>query len=649
MIEFLIFILIYIQLPGMFLLSCLNFKPKSPAVTLLTGFFAGFGVLLLEYFDFSALGWVKGIIFISPVLVIAGCKKIYSALRELAAQLKNNLFYVAVFATMFVAVALAVWSFEGAYCQPVNGYYYPYVDLLWNASNTANLAAGYPLKDPQFAGLVVNYHCYHEIFYACHEIVFGTAAYDTYAWDATLLMGWTIAISVAALFEHPGHDRRTKVLYLLKALSFFACGSMMTCLISRNEGFGSKFNFYFLTSEGGAGLAIAGSIAVFVVLREALRTKVGYRELTLVALVAFACGAIKGPATLVILAAFVGTVLLKCLAERKIDINLIKIFVAYALPSILVLLVVVDVAGNVYTENGSVISVIYSWMNSGIHKFMEPYDKAIPIRLLGYVLVVFAFYGPMILLWLVGFVRDAIGIFSGKKELSADCYIAYGATIVACGGVLFTFQISSSHWQFMIAGVPMMLYGAWTNAEEYLTKGFALKKWATVMAVAFALGMGIFSDVMDVRANMTKYERFVTGESFNVLNSISLAEKEGCEWIRDNTATDSVIAVDRRYIGDENVVASDRYFYYTAFMERSAFVGGSFYRSGITPDELEKRIATNKAIYSSSGAELEQLLRDNGIDYIIVSKALKTEFEPESDMVQAVFDNEGMTIYQFND
>ncbi|MCF0187419.1 MAG: hypothetical protein HUJ98_13150 [Bacteroidaceae bacterium] len=524
---------------------------------------------------------------------------------------------------------MAVFCFESIYCLPVNGYYSPYVDLLWNASNTANLSFGYPLTDPQFAGLVLNYHCWQEILYACHKIIFGTAAYDLYAFAAPVLMGWTIALAVSALFEHESNDKKSLLLYIAKVFSFFASGSMITCLISRNNAFGSQFNSYFLTSEGGEGLAISGTIAVFVLLRELLSRKGRLADYILIALVAFAYAGNKAPVTILMVASVFGTLIVKSMAEKKLDLKLVKAFAAFVLPSALVLLFVVNASSHVNSDNELFFSSLYSWMNSGIHKYMEPLDQGPVGRIISYLLYGLSLFGPMALIWIVAIINDAAGIFSGKKKLSADLYVAYASAIVAAGGVIFTFQISSSHRQFMIAGVPMMLYAAWKFAEQKQNR-------AVTAIIALTLCLGIFSDTMDIKDNAAKHADFSSGASFNHAHSISLSEKEACEWIRDNTAPDSVIAVDRRFIDDSHAVSTDRYFYYTAFMERSEFVGGSFYHRGITQDDVNTRVEINDKIYASSGEELEKLLKDNGIDYIVVTKSLGTEFEPGNSNLKVV-------------
>lgn len=78
------------------------------------------------------------------------------------------------------------------------------------------------------------------------------------------------------------------------------------------------------------------------------------------------------------------------------------------------------------------------------------------------------------------------------------------------------------------------------------------------------------------------------------------------------------------------------------------FLEGFSY-SSVSEAEVRKKIAVTEAIYASTGEETEALMKENGIDYVIVTTRMGTDFRPTADSVKLCFENDGMRLYQLRD
>ncbi|MCF0132044.1 MAG: hypothetical protein HUJ71_09930 [Pseudobutyrivibrio sp.] len=549
----------------------------------------------------------------------------------------DNALYLLIFVVICIATGAACYLYEGAFCQPVNGIYRPYVDLLWNASNASNLANGYPLYDSQFAGKELGYHCFLEILYACESIIFKDCAFDLYRYAAAPLTGWLFALSVSSLFDHDGRTKSDYGIYILKITSFFACACMIPFFIGNSGSVGNGFMFYILYAEGSEGFAVVAAIAAFVTLSIThIDNKPGYYLLLF--LVIFAQAGTKGPIAIVTLGALAGTFVVKTIVERRISMDLMCKTITGAAATTIVLCFVVNAASNVNSDNGAVISLYYSWMNTGVHRILEPLDNRMPMKLVSFLLCILAFYGPLLIPFIMGGLNIIRRLIDGEN-IRFEVYYAYASVLIATVGVMFMFQVGSSHRQFLLGAIPMMVYMVWQLYENKIVKHHKV----LLYYICLVLIIGIVMDVMGIVSTYNKLINFKAHDGQEVADSITKTEVEACKWIRENTPVDAVFAVDRRYIAENDC----RYFYYTAFMERQAYVGGTYYHRGIGAEEIEYRETLNEMIYDSSAEELEKLLQDNGIDYVIVTNWLGTVFKPESDKITAVYENEAVAVYQY--
>lgn len=141
---------------------------------------------------------------------------------------------------------------------------------------------------------------------------------------------------------------------------------------------------------------------------------------------------------------------------------------------------------------------------------------------------------------------------------------------------------------------------------------------------------------------------------------LTAGELEAMEWIRDHTPKDSVLAVDRQSLRIGGVTSEDdcRFFYYSAFSERSVYLEGFSY-SDADRGLIEERLAVNNRIYQAVGSDFREAVREAGVNYIVVTKRLAEAaggsegagFAQDGTTagegaVKPVFSNEDVEIYE---
>ena len=133
-------------------------------------------------------------------------------------------------------------------------------------------------------------------------------------------------------------------------------------------------------------------------------------------------------------------------------------------------------------------------------------------------------------------------------------------------------------------------------------------------------------------------------------------EMKAMEWLRTNTPENSVVAYNR-YTKTEDYNSSEhprpndysvRYYYYTAYSERQAFLGAWAYmpRTQEMQEMLEERKAVNDALFSPFCSNRRELMERNGISYLVASVYNGRGVNLQDPDLEVVFQNRDIVIYQ---
>jgi hypothetical protein len=131
--------------------------------------------------------------------------------------------------------------------------------------------------------------------------------------------------------------------------------------------------------------------------------------------------------------------------------------------------------------------------------------------------------------------------------------------------------------------------------------------------------------------------------------------REGLRWVRDNTPTDSVVAVNNHY--SDLVLGDPRYFYYSALAERRVFLEGWGYtneahrigREDVTYRRLlpfPNRLALNDVAVLGNRRALGHLANDHGVKYVLIDKVHGPA--PRKRPGQRIFSNPALDVYELN-
>ena len=127
-------------------------------------------------------------------------------------------------------------------------------------------------------------------------------------------------------------------------------------------------------------------------------------------------------------------------------------------------------------------------------------------------------------------------------------------------------------------------------------------------------------------------------------NAITRFEWESMKWLELHSPVDAVFATDRILKNPDD----PRYFYYTAFSSRQAFLAGYFYvrKGGQTSQAIHQRRETNASLFALEADERGALMTANGINYLVVSRFSNPElFSIALSGVKRVFENRDVHIY----
>lgn len=263
------------------------------------------------------------------------------------------------------------------------------------------------------------------------------------------------------------------------------------------------------------------------------------------------------------------------------------------------------------------------------------------------------FFALPFILWVVGRLKRF-------KSISKADMLLCGTSI--CGLIVFYMidvdGLSQSYFYFA-ASIFICLI-----ATEWLVKNKRALKPAAKCLLSFALIVAVSSScayyAFYAKAGLYQAKAALTGElleSKSGANSMTAYEYEAMEWLRENTPEDAVIAVDRHYYIEgalpEHPEPNDgaRYFYFTAYSERHAFLGGWAYlpRTVEMQQMLEERLKVNDALFDAFCSNKREIMEAHNISYIVDSNYVGINAPLEGDDLVVAFRNRDITIYALSE
>lgn len=635
---FLLSQVVFVLVPGM-AITMLLCPQKDKIKLVLVSYMLGIALVILELYVFYALHLqdylLIGMCAVSLFSILPLYKK-KALIRELPMNNRGAWSLTALLAAFLTLVFFtAIWGSKtpDLLGHPAASYYQ---DLLWNAGTTSSIASGFPVMDIHVSGLTFSYHFFTNVFLAAFENILGLSSFFLYMKFLPILQ---VIVYICALY----------LLFSLVAKKIWAraVGVALTFLLSK------VVMWHMLWQAYATMFALSFAVVAayfFIKTIKNLETGKIFKNRDFLMLLIFLFVSV-GTKTLfgAVVAAATGLVFLIQIIRRK---NILQMLLAG--------LSILAVVGIVYLV---LVHGTHTYNNLSFFQYLTPMLGESPwyyhtaLASLGSVLgktgaglLVYPYYLFMShTVLLVGFVMLIVYLIRHKKPDLTAIFLLTGLFVGITAASVF-FQPGYSNELFMEAAVPLALFAAyyvlrqnWMN--EKVKK---MPKIVLLCVVAASFTVSIVPTVSSISGEWTRVQ--ANKNNVSAYDSISVYEYQGMIWLRDNTPKDAVVASDRQYFVPEENLNYARYYYYTAFSERTSYLEGYYYIDTYRGDfqqVIDYRRALLKGVFTGDQYALAEMVSD-GVDYLVSSEAITSEFWLDTRYGNIVYENEGIRIYKLH-
>ena len=182
---FIVFVIFYVQIPGMLIMRACRVRPKHTSAAFAIGLLSGWALNMLLYFVSDALHTNVLLYAVPPamsllyyLLALRGVFEEGFLIKRVRPSKISPAFCVfAALSLLFVFLKTQYVYMSPEYCD----FIYMNVDKAYHMGLINSLSHGYPLECPWFSGLYFNYHIFTELLYSVPIRLFGLTA-DTITW-----------------------------------------------------------------------------------------------------------------------------------------------------------------------------------------------------------------------------------------------------------------------------------------------------------------------------------------------------------------------------------------------------------------------------------------------------------------------------------
>lgn len=678
-IIFIIFILVYVQLPGMYLLRHFGVQPEHISTQLTLGLFTGWSLDVLLYFvsdplpgDFLlyASGPVLTLLLLCELFKGTGKSHDKSDRHISGTNLHGLLIHKFRFSRLSSAFCLfAALSFlyillktQYVYLAPeASSYIYMNPDKAYHMGLINSLASDYPLQSPWIQGRYIKYHIFTEVLYSLPLRLFGLSSDVILVTCGPLLTMFAVCLSLYSMFiEFCSRKERAGLYSILVLLSniFIARGPERSIAL-----------LFLFKNENAAGFGVAAAIAAIIMLRywysDREKNKHSVRSFVILLAIVMLATGIKGPSGAVIIAAIWGTYLLGLILRKVRPSVIIPILVLTAGFA----LVYATILGMKGQGNGSGDSVIALATISNICFWKAPliaFMKSVGIPgiiRLAIVLIVFMMFmlTAYFLPFCFGYIHELWLVLTGKKEYDFAAVSVYASAMVGTAAMMVLNYSGHSQIYFGLIAVffaPVIACRYLEDLEESRDAGIGsgrlLRSLKTVFTACIILttvsiGVSYYNNLGEAidHANPDK--------TYNQYLSITNDEYQAMRWIEENTPEDSLLATDRYYsVAPEDYSYenrwSNRFFLYAVYADRFCYIAGSGYNLGAGEWEIrQEMIETNEELYDSDNDDRGELARALDVDYVVVSRRFTDAGDLSNEDYDLCFSNNDVDIYRIEE
>ena len=594
-IYLIVFTLLYVLVPGFAL--CIALDPdiceRFKNWTLILSFFAGFSLIIIQYYFLNALGMLDAIRFvpliIGLVLIFISRKSIF-ALKDKMLSVKD-LYKAGPFLALTAIVMLV--SFYYFYKTVPTQSDNVFLDYCYHMGNIDILYRGGSLDDTRVMGMTFKYHYFMDLYNAVLKYVFPAEVWNCVLRYPILLVSPLISGSVYNLFQSKTNNRAITFVTALLAIIFPSI-TATTALLPN----------HISTNVNSVGVALPLVILlVEIFISSAVKGEGKYTDLFFVFLLGFTLTGLKGPFALALCGSAVVFFIYSWIANRKVSllqILEIPVFIASFALIWFSLLNVAATGSNVTGDEHGLLKYLSFQMTVPGFGLTEGFiiNTSDAFLFLPQSLF-FTFAGASIPLVIMIFV--VIGRLFVKKQKENDLRTAM-CVICSLAGILMNYLLAvgyNRNYFFMFA-MPFVYFCAASFIRLVIDLKQKILKLASFVVVALCCMVSILAIVNNCNRPFLAYG---TGRlSQDEINCIA--------WIKENTDREALFAI------NESEPGGKKYFY-SGYSERKYYLESYNYaeNSGKTAMDLAPQIDFNSRLYTDD--ESPVLAEKLGIDYLI--------------------------------
>ena len=644
--AFVFFVAVYIQIPGLLMLR----SERVDLETTLLAFFAGMGVLILEFFLCSALKLQIAFVVLSPILTVSLLAMPRN--RKKASETVRNTRIDGKFVIILAAVSLVVYIVQH-YCiydLEKQVYFSLFQDINWHIGNVASLGRGVPFADYRIADIPFFYHYFNDLIFGMCKYAFDISAYALIIKCSPLLTAYVYSLGIYAFF------RKITAKPILGFTLFTLSGGALPYFILNADAKYSMLNYHIYSNVNGVATALAAVIAAYLYYLYLVDKKEkDFADIIIFMIIIFALTGSKGPFAAVMIAAFLATDLLITLKNRSIKHMIPS--VAGTFSFLCTYFFVIKGISNISKESNNNRAIALSISDTfSRSRLGEAAGRLLDNGNIGsmiiYCLLVFLIgslisAGLLFLLFLIRTVIVTRDVLHGSSEsFPADSVVAVISGWTGLAGFWLVSQEGFSQTYFLFVALLFISAEAVLLLESNMNNTVHMTLYAAVIINTVICAYWHIGALVDsLNGENPLFFANSAEETRSMTSTLSGKEMEGLIWLRDNTDTDAVIATDRHHMNkyDDVTQADDNtYFYDSAFAERQMYIEGTAY-SDVAPMEITEKESINNDIYCNDKSTSEKAIKRSGVDYIIVSKRF---CDSQYTFSNPVFANEDILIFK---
>ena len=645
-ILFLIYILFWIQVPGMLFQELLLPHRLKLSTRLLAAFFLGFIYMATLYLIESLTGLTGIIAAAGPVTSIFAFYLYFKGDHRGFYNATESFKWsgIIIFAFIYVASVLNFQlKFNGALSGITTQVYH---DYLFHTGNIASLSVSFPNADYRVSGLTFYYHYFYELIFAMCKHVFHMDAFRVYMNGNALLCAWVDALALVIVGERIRGGKITHRFnyFVYCAGTLVSCVALLPINVAGTHLPVSWMDNHLFSNANSLGMAMALSMVVVDILADLWYDNLDGKVVLVLFALAVAATGFKGTTGVLLVGITWAVFIVEMIITKKFHGNrLVYALTLTAGFAITYLFVTVGLHSSGANNRATNLTAAGTLGSSRVGQIFEKFGldyMAFPWVIIAVILTCICIIGPCVL----AFSAFAVEKFKtlAKEGVIGDIFdwFAIGSVIMGLIGFMAFDVPGFSQVYFIITNAGFVFYGTIT---------YIINHKRNVIAYITYLFMGVGTaflaiDLVYYCYSDLQQNKIYSAEAGDSPELVSADTMEAYFWLRDHTPKDSIVAVDRL---SEELDYRSIYFYCSAFAERQCYLEGYDY-SDVDTATVEKMLETNETFYGNDIPAAKKAMSENGVDYLVVTRLMHPDFHHDVSVLTEVFSNDEVTIYSYD-